>query len=161
MFTMLGVGKASAPAYADAYREHYRTIHTAKTVLLPGARDAVERAAAFAHLGIVTTKTTRYATELMAHLELMHFFGILIGQDDVRHPKPHPEPIRKALDALPTVTGGRFMIGDTCLDMEAARAARVEGMGVLCGYSDRATLSRCTANLFENASEAVNHIAKG
>jgi len=160
MFVALGVHKEHVTACAKAYREHYRTVHTLKTTLLPGADEAIKHAAMFAYIGIVTTKNTRFTADLLKHFGLIDFFDSVIGQNDVRHPKPHPEPIHKALAALPTVTGRSYMIGDTCLDMEAAEAANIEGMGVLDGYSDRTLLSRCTGNLFENASEAVRGIAK-
>ena len=161
MFVTLGVRSEHVAAYAEAYRKHYRSIHLAKTTLLPGVKEAIPSAAGQAHLGIVTTKTTRYAIELMEHFGLMTSFGICIGQDDVRHPKPHPEPIRKALVTLPSVTGGRYMVGDTCLDMDAAHAANIGGMGVLCGYGSQDTLGQCADRLFKNAPEAIIHILKG
>jgi phosphoglycolate phosphatase len=90
----------------------------------------------------------------------MQAFGVLIGKDDVTHPKPHPEPIQKALRALPSVTGGAYMIGDTCLDLNAAKSANIEGMGVLCGYGTHAQLHTCSEMLFQNAADAVRAIAK-
>ena len=160
MFARLGVHSENVEAHVRAYKAHYRTIHTQKTRLLPDVREAIELAASFAHLGIVTTKTTHYSVELMEHFGLMGMFGVLIGKDEVTHPKPHPEPILKALQALPSVTGAAYMVGDTCIDMEAAHASNTTGMGVLCGYGTRALLEKCTEDLFENASEAVRQIAK-
>jgi phosphoglycolate phosphatase len=161
MFAHLGVTPDRIPECISAYKAHYRTIHTAKTTLLPNAREAIEAASSFAHLGIVTTKTTRYSIELMEHFGLMKYFGVLIGKEEVTHPKPHPEPIHKALEALPSVTGQAYMVGDTCMDMEAAHAAKIVAMGVLCGYSNRMALEKCTNNLFNNASDVVTWIAKG
>ncbi len=160
MFADLGIAPDRHDACIHIYRDHYRRISREKTRLLPGARDAVEHAAAIAHLGIVTTKNHRASRTLMEHFGLMRFFGPLVGAEDVRHPKPDPEPIRKAIEALPSVTGGHYLIGDTCIDMEAAHNAKIEGMGVLCGYGTRSALARCTRNLFENAAEAVSQIAK-
>jgi phosphoglycolate phosphatase len=159
MFARLGISADNVDRYVAAYKAHYRTVHTAKTTLLPHVREAIETAAAFAYLGIVTTKTSRYSVELMEHFNLMRFFGILVGKDDVTHPKPHPEPIRKALRALPSVTGGAYMIGDTCLDLDAAHAAGIDGMGVLCGYGTADRLRSCGDELFRNAAEAVEAIA--
>ncbi len=160
MFARLGIPPEQIERCVHAYKNHYRTIHTAKTTLLPDAREAIEHAASFAHLGIVTTKTSRYSIELMEHVGLMHFFGVLVGKDDVTHPKPHPEPIRKALQTLPSVTGDAYMIGDTCLDLDAAHSAGISGMGVLCGYGTYTQLHACTEMLFQNAAGAVRAIAK-
>jgi len=161
IFSDLGISQDRIAKYVQAFREHYGRISQSKTVLLPGVRTAVERAAAFAHLGIVTTKNGHFSRQLMEHFKLMEFFDVLIGEEDVRHPKPHPEPIQKALQALPAVTGRRYMVGDTCMDMAAAQASGTVGMGVLCGYSSRAVLTQCTENLFENVPDAVTQIAKG
>jgi phosphoglycolate phosphatase len=161
MFARLGIPPEQIETCVHAYKAHYRTIHTQKTRLLSDAREAIAYASTFAHLGIVTTKTTRYSVELMEHFGLMQAFGVLIGKDDVTHPKPHPEPIHKALQALPSVTGQAYMIGDTCMDMEAARSANTIGMGVLCGYGTRASLEACADHLAPNPLQAVQYIAKG
>ncbi len=158
MFARLGFPADQIDTCVRTYKEHYRRISCAKTTLLPGAREAIEAAAEIAHLGIVTTKTGRYSVELMEHLGLMHFFDVLIGREHVHHPKPHPEPIHKALEALPNVTGNTYMIGDTCLDMDAARVAGVIGIGVLCGYGTKETLEGCAEMLMEDAGEAVQEV---
>ncbi|HEY9190825.1 MAG TPA: HAD family hydrolase, partial [Sulfurovum sp.] len=92
IFVTLGVAEEEAMAYVKAYKEHYRTIHTKKTTLIPRAKEAIEYAHGYARLGIVTTKTTQYSRELLEHFDLMKYFDVLIGRDDVEHPKPHPEP---------------------------------------------------------------------
>ena len=158
MFARLGIPTEQIDTCVRIYKEHYRHISRAKTVLLPGAKDAVKAAAQFAHLGIVTTKTGHFSIDLMEHLGLMTYFSVLIGREDVHHPKPSPEPIHKALEALPEVTGNTYMIGDTCMDMDAARAAGVVGIGVLCGYGTAETLEGCAEILVEDAREAVGKI---
>ena len=158
MFARLGFPTEQIDTCVRIYKEHYRRISRAKTVLLPGAKEAVEAAARFAYLGIVTTKTGRFSVELMEHLNLMEYFTVLIGREDVQHPKPNPEPILKALEAMPHVTGNTYMIGDTCMDMDAAKAAGVIGIGVLCGYGTAKTLKGCAKYVAEDAREAVEKI---
>ena len=160
MFQSFGVERSEVWAHVDAYKAHYRKISRAKTVLLPEAREAVVYAASFALLGVVTTKTARYSVELLAHMDLMDYFEVLIGREDVVHPKPHPEPIEKALAALPTVTGKRWMIGDTCMDMQCAKEAKVAGVAVSCGYGSVESLMGCSENMYRNALQAVQFIAK-
>jgi len=158
MFMTLGVDEERVWDYVDAYKMHYRKISCAKTVLLPDAYEAVELASKYATLGVVTTKTAKYSVELLEHMGLMSYFEVLIGREDVEHPKPHPEPIQKALLKLPTVTNDIWMIGDTCMDMLSAKHANVGGVGVTCGYANRKTLSECSDNIYENALEAVGFI---
>ena len=159
MFKTLGVEEESVWEYVNAYKMHYRKISCAKTILLPQAREAVELAAQFATLGVVTTKTAKYSIELLEHMGLMSHFDVLIGREDVEYPKPHPEPIQKALLKLPTVTNDVWMIGDTCMDMMAAKSANVGSVGVTCGYGMHETLSKCSDNIYQNAFDAVTFIA--
>jgi len=160
MFPTLGVPREEVDAYVHAYKMHYREISCAKTVLLPEAKEAVELAAKYATLGVVTTKTAKYSIELLEHMGLMSYFEVLIGREDVLNPKPNPEPIQKALAKLPSDTNKIWMIGDTCMDMLAAKAANVGSVGVTCGYGTVANLEKCTDNIYQNALEAVRFIAK-
>lgn len=161
IFVKLGVPEEEAMAYVKAYKEHYRTIHTQKTTLIPGAKEAVEHAHTYARLGIVTTKTTEYSRELLEHFDLMKYFDVLIGRDDVEHPKPHPEPVLKALAQLNyrfgTVT---YFVGDTCVDMVAAEEAEIGSIGVLTGYMGKDELSECADFTIADAFEAVKFIEK-
>ncbi|MFT7879352.1 MAG: HAD family hydrolase [Sulfurimonas sp.] len=159
MFSTLGVEEEKVWDYVDAYKMHYRTISCQKTILLPNAKEAVEFARQHATLGVVTTKTAKYSIELLEHLGLMHHFEVLIGREDVENPKPHPEPIQKALKALPNGAKKIWMVGDTCMDMLSAKEANVIGVGVTCGYADEVNLVNCTDHIHSNALEAVRFIA--
>ena len=160
MFPTLGVPVEEVDDYVHAYKMHYREISCAKTVLLPEAKEAVELAAKYAILGVVTTKTAKYSVELLEHMGLMSYFEVLIGREDVLNPKPNPEPIEKALAKLPSDTNEIWMIGDTCMDMIAAKSANVGSVGVTCGYGTVDNLEKCTDNIYQNALEAVRFIAK-
>jgi phosphoglycolate phosphatase len=160
MFETLGVEKERVWDYVNAYKMHYRKISCAKTVLLPNAREAVELAKQHATLAVVTTKTAKYSIELLEHMGLMSYFDVLIGREDVEHPKPHPEPIQKALLKLPTVTDNIWMVGDTCMDMLSAKRANVAGVAVICGYGSSESLLKCSDNICQNALQAVRFIAK-
>jgi len=160
MFLKLGVEEEKIWEHVAAYKQHYRKISKAKTVLLPLAKEAVQKASGFALLGVVTTKTAEYSIELLEHMGLMDYFEVLIGRENVEHPKPHPEPIYKALQKLPRTGGTVWMVGDTCMDMHAAASADIKGIAVSCGYGTVEQLSKCSATICENAYEAVTFIAK-
>ena len=160
MFTTLGVEEAHVDAHVQAYKMHYRKISCAKTVLLPEAREAVELASQHAILGVVTTKTAKYSIELLEHMGLMSYFDVLVGREDVENPKPHPEPIFKALSKLPSNKSNYWMIGDTPMDILAANAAKINSVAVTCGYADEALLSEHTDNVSKTALEAVKFITQ-
>ena len=159
MFAHVGVPKEKVWDFVTAYKEHYRKISKQKTVLLPNAAEAVHEAASFARLGIVTTKTGRYSRELMEHFGLLHYFEVLVGREDVENPKPHPEPILNAIEMMHPQEGEDiYMVGDTKLDMECAKEAGVEAVGVLCGYGAKEELESFGYPLFSDALEAVKYL---
>jgi phosphoglycolate phosphatase len=160
MFASFGVEAARVEEYVAAYKAHYRQISRAKTVLLPNAADAVREASRIARLGVVTTKTGHYSVELLEHLGLMGHFEVVIGREDVTYPKPHPEPIIKALSKLDVDTKNCWMIGDTCMDMLAAREAGVKSIAVTSGYAKRPMLAQCSDFIVQDALSAVKLLGR-
>jgi len=160
MFHLLGIDVSQAYDYVAAYKGHYRLISRKKTTLLPLAKEAIKQASKIATLGIVTTKTSRYSEELLEHLGVMHHFKVLIGRENVTHPKPHPEPIQKALLALNADPSQTWMIGDTPMDLMCAQEAGVRGIGVLCGYGTKIDLQKYTSMIVRDSLDAVKFIAE-
>ncbi|MBU1657772.1 HAD family hydrolase [bacterium] len=158
MFTEVGVNEKNVWDFVATYKNHYRDISTQKTILLDCAREAVLKAKDFATLGIVTTKTGLYSRILMEHFELMEHFDVLIGREDVKHPKPHAEPILKAIEALNLDSKDIWMIGDTKLDLISAKNAGINSVAVLSGYDSYDTLKEFSNIIFSDVLEAVGYI---
>lgn len=158
MFSRLGCEEAKVDRYVQTYKEYYREISRQKTSLLPFARESIEEASVFARLGIVTTKTGHYSRDLMEHFGLMEYFEVLIGREHVDHPKPHPEPIHKALSTMGRRDEEVWMIGDTRLDIEASHRAGIESVAVTSGYDNAEQLSVLTDIIHSNSLEAVRYI---
>lgn len=160
MYAELGIEESKVWDFVHTYKEHYRVISTQKTVLLPEAAEAVEEAKRFARLGIVTTKTGKYSRVLMEHFGLMKHFDVLIGREDVQNPKPHAEPINKAIAQMKVLREKCWMIGDTRLDIASANNAGINSIGVLSGYDNLEQLKTLTDIIEKNALQAVKRLAK-
>ena len=160
MFRTLGVSEERVWDHVSAYKRHYRTIACEKTRLLPYAHEAILLASEYAVLGIVTTKTAEYSKEMLEHMGVMRYFRTLVGREDVVCPKPHPEPVLKALDALDSDRKKAWMIGDTPMDMLSAKAAGVKPVAVTCGYERASVLRKHTELIAPNALEAVKIIVE-
>lgn len=159
MYLHLGVPQQRVWEMVDRYKAYYRERSKAMTHLLPRAREAIEVASKIARLGVVTTKTGKYSQILLEYMGVMGYFEVLVGREDVTHPKPHSEPIVKALHAMETAASEDvWMIGDTCLDMVCARDAGVRGVGVLSGYGQEPQLRRCSDFIQNDALSAVRLI---
>lgn len=146
-----------------AYKEHYKKVYLKKTTLLEFAKEALKFASQNGDVGIVTTKTTKYSIDILENLEVMKFIKTVVGRDDVKYPKPNPEPINLALTRLGKTSDehrkNAFMIGDTVMDMAAARDAGINPLGVLCGYQSRTQLEERTRDIFKNSFEAVKYLS--
>lgn len=158
MYVELGVEHEMVETFVQTYKAYYRQIHTEKTVLLEGAREAIELASGFARLGVVTTKTGEYSRELLEHFDVMDHFEVLIGREDVQNPKPHPEPINKAIAAMGCDRSTCWMVGDTRLDAQAAIEAAIGCVAVTSGYDNREQLSTLVDIIRNDALEAVRYI---
>lgn len=164
IFAFLGVEERFIDEHVLAYKAHYREISRPKTYLLDGAMEAIELASSFARLGVVTTKTSKYSKELLEHMGIMRYFEVLIGREDVVNVKPHPEPIYKALEQMgkngAEEKNDIWMIGDTFLDVEAAKNAGIKHIALMTGYGNKEQLKCLSDIVVADVLEAVNMIRK-
>jgi len=159
MYKELGIEECLVWDFVGTYKEHYRMIHRDKTVLLDYAIEAIREAQEFASLGVVTTKTAKYSKELLEHFGVMDAFEVLIGREDVQNPKPHSEPIDKAINIMNSNKSECWMIGDTRLDIASADNAGIKSVAVLSGYDKREQLLTLTELIEETALDAVRYIS--
>ena len=91
-------------------------------------------------LGLVTSKMRSGAVRGLRVAGLEEAFQVIVGADEVTHPKPHPEPVLTALERLGAPATGAVFVGDSRHDVECGRAAGVKTAAVLWGPFDRAHL---------------------
>jgi len=99
--------------------------HLAHVRPMPGAAAALVAGAAWPQ-GVVSNKTGRFLRAEVGHLGWAGHFRTVIGAGDATADKPNPAPIHLALQQLSATAGPTvWYLGDTALDMQAARAAGV------------------------------------
>lgn len=158
IFAKLNAPNELIPNLIDKYKEIYRSLYLENTTLLPNAMLAIQNAAKFADIGVVTTKTSKYSSNLLENLGVLKYFNVLIGRDDVTNPKPNPEPILKALEILNKPKQNAFMVGDTNLDINCAKNAGISAVAVSCGYESKENLQKIVSIVKDDALQAVLHI---
>ncbi len=81
-------------------------------------------------VGVVTRGCRAYALKALAMTNLLEAVDVVVGRDDTAQPKPHPEPLMKALSELGFKTGEALMVGDGVDDALCAREAGVRFAGI-------------------------------
>jgi phosphoglycolate phosphatase len=118
---MFGAGWERA---RDIFYAAVRGCHLDVLSPMPGAAAAIAAAAALAPQGVISNKQGALLRAEAAHLGWDRHFAALVGAGDAAADKPDPAPFALALGACGVAPGPRvWYVGDTALDMQAARAA--------------------------------------
>lgn len=116
--------KAREIFYAEVRACHLQVLNP-----MPGAEAALKSGAGYLPMGVVSNKQGPLLRREAAHLGWDAYFGPLIGAGDAAADKPNPAPIFMALEALGLkASKAIWYVGDTALDMQAARAAGVSAV---------------------------------
>ncbi len=125
-------------AMVQTYRTYNLTHHDALVKPYDGVVDEIRRLQTSGkRLGVVTSKLRDGAMRGIRISGLDQVFDIVVGCDDVKHFKPHPEPVLKAVQELGVKHEDTVFVGDSRHDMECGRAAGVKTAAVLWGPFDR------------------------
>lgn len=108
----------------------------AKLTPVAGTVEMVTRLSASYRLAIVSTRAEADLRAYLDHQGLNGCIQAIVGSDSTKRIKPHPEPVLRALALLNVAANQAVMVGDTTVDIEAARAAGVLAIGVLCGFGE-------------------------
>ena len=99
------------------------------------------------HLGIITTRSRADAFAFLRQFDLEDLLDVVATREDTQRLKPHPQPIRHAVNLLRLSPSQCAMVGDTAVDMRSAKAAGAYAVGVLCGFGEREELLNAGADL--------------
>ncbi len=81
--------------------------------------------AAGVRLGVVSSKRHLLVEAELDATRLRPFFEVVIGYEDVTPPKPAPDPLLAAMARLSLERTETLYVGDSAVDLETGRAARV------------------------------------
>lgn len=117
--------------FVKAYRTYNDLVHDEMVQPFPQVIEVIEAL----HrkgiiMGVVTTKNRPGSLKVLEMFGLMKYMKSIVTVQDVEHPKPHPEPVLKALQELGSDARNTLMVGDSPVDIQAANAAGVWSAGV-------------------------------
>lgn len=125
--------------WLDYYRGHFRGMEQAGFVKFPGTVVVPEFLKDKGiKVGVVSNR--KFASLSVEKFGLSHLFDTVVGLEDVKQAKPHPESLLLALDRVGVGAAQAVYVGDTDIDMKTAVAAEVRGIGVTTGAFEREQL---------------------
>ena len=145
------------------FREHYDNHCTDSTVPYPGIPELLqalkERGVAVA---VATNKYQSAAERIIAHFfHDIHFVAVM-GQVADRPVKPDPSIDFAVLLAHPTPKKDVLHVGDSAVDIETARRACVESIGVTWGFRPVSELRKAYAeHIVSTPAEVLKIVEEG
>ena len=115
--------------------------------LVPGVDEMLKSLAARYLLGIVSARDEHSSLAFIDHFDLSNLFSVVVTSQSVRHTKPFPDPMLYAAERLNIAPKNCLMVGDTTVDIRAARLAGMQSVGVLCGFGREKGFRRAGADL--------------
>jgi pyrophosphatase PpaX len=132
-------------AMVATYRAYNLANHDRMVTVYPGVVAAVEAIRAGGRrTGLVTSKNRQGALRGLTLVRLEAMMDVLVCADEVTNPKPHPEPVEKAVALLGADPATTVYVGDSIHDMMSGRAAGVRTAAALWGPFGREHLELAT-----------------
>jgi 2-phosphoglycolate phosphatase len=125
----------------EVFQQHYRVHYADFTKPFPGTFELLDHLKGRGiQMGVVSNKPQEFTDSVLRQLNLMPYFGVAFGPEATPNRKPHPEPLIIAAQRLGAKVEETIMIGDSVVDIMAAKAASMR-IGVLThGYGTREML---------------------
>ncbi len=136
------------------FRGHYLDHLMDTTKLYPGIARVLEHFKS-KKKAVVTNKAQVYTDRIMAGLGVAARFDLILGGDNGLPLKPDPQMILKVLSTLVVPSEKAVMIGDSVIDIQAARTAGVAVCAVGYGLSDPEELRQARPEYFCESAEAL------
>lgn len=153
---------AEMGAMLATYRAFQDRHHDALLRPFPGVLETVEELARRGIAqAIVTSKHRNGTLRGMELCGLLDHVGVIVTPEDVRNPKPHPEPVRHALARLGVAEEETLFVGDSPHDVAAGKAAGVRTAGALWGPFPPEALERAAPDLLLRDHTEVRDLVAG
>lgn len=151
---------ADYPRLAAAYRKHYFALD-GQLVLFDGALALLhELKSAGYNLAVATGKSRVGLSRAMDRPELRGLFDTTRTADET-FSKPHPAMLHEIMAELASPPRRTVMVGDTTHDLQMARNAECDAIGVSYGAHDIAHLeSLAPAGLVHSVAELRGYLAE-
>jgi phosphoglycolate phosphatase-like HAD superfamily hydrolase len=130
-------------------------------LLIPGVLPALELLSKHYPMAVVSARGKRTTEKFLEQFHLTGFFKAIATAQTCDHTKPYPDPIFWVAKEMGYPAHQCLMIGDTTVDILAARAAGAQSVGVLCGFGEKEELEVAGADLILEHTALLSSILPG
>ena len=116
-------------------------------LLIPGADEALTKLHPHFPMSVVSARGGGSTQIFLDQFQISPFFQAIATAQTCEYTKPYPDPIIWAAEQMGVQPYECLMIGDTTVDIRAAKAAGAQSVGVLCGFGEEAELRKAGADL--------------
>ncbi len=133
------------PHMVRSFREYYYGKHREPLELFHGVREVLDALQQHGFPLVLVTSRFRHKEEEgltwgvlqeLEHLGIREHFAAVVGYEDTEQHKPHPAPFLAGLGRLGLKPAEVMAVGDSPLDIHAARQAAMPTVGALWGALD-------------------------
>lgn len=115
--------------------------------MIPGTKEMLAACEGRFPLGIVSARDAHTTNAFLHQFSLENQFQVVVTSQTCRYTKPFPDPLLFAAEQLSIDPENCLMVGDTTVDMKAAKLAGMQAVGVLCGFGREKELLRAGADV--------------
>jgi phosphoglycolate phosphatase-like HAD superfamily hydrolase len=128
-------------------RSKKRKHRVKKYWIIPGVQNLLSDLADKFSMGVVSARDDKSALAFVRQFELEKYFSVIVTSQTCRYTKPFPDPLLYAAEKLGVEPQSCLMVGDTTVDIKAAKLAGMQAVGVLCGFGREKELKRAGADV--------------
>jgi phosphoglycolate phosphatase len=144
----------------EFFLRYYREHQLDYTSLYAGVREALESLkAAGAQLSVLTNKPVRISHEILAGLGIKDYFDYVYGGNSFEFKKPHPVGIDTIVQDSGASREKTVMVGDSGVDVQTARNARVMACGVSYGFLPETLVTHPPDFMIDNMGELIGKLS--
>lgn len=127
-------------------------------LLIPGIFAVLTKLDPHYPMSIVSARGGRSTKNFLDQFKLNPFFDCVVTAHTCEYTKPYPDPINWAAEQMNVQPDECLMIGDTTVDIRAAKAAGAQSVGVLCGFGEEIELRQAGADLILKSTSSLADI---
>lgn len=126
--------------------------------LIPGVIEMLASLSPRYPLAVASARDEQTSMAFINQFELAPLFRVVVTSQSTHHTKPFPDPLVYAAERMGVPPANCLMVGDTTVDMRAAKLAGMQAAGVLCGFGREKELRRAGADAIFSSTPDIADI---